>query len=53
MSILSIGSFEFFLSIYNMAETSITLSAFILDFQLANTSFVANVLSLRVMWCIQ
>eukprot|EP00158_Paraphelidium_tribonemae_P007757 Partr_v1_DN28352_c3_g1_i1_m79295 len=47
-----VKGFEFFLQIYNIAEVSLTLSAFILDFQLVGTSFVANVLSLRIIWCI-
>lgn len=35
-----------------MAEVSLTFTAFILDFKLPGTSFVANVLSLRILWCI-
>lgn len=49
---LFIKGFEFFLSLYNLAEVGLTLSAFILDLQLADTNFVANVLSLRIIWVI-
>lgn len=48
-----IKGFEFFLIVYNIAELCLTLTAFILDFRLeGSTSFVANVLSLRIIWCI-
>ena len=47
-----VKGFDFFLQIYNIAEVSLTFTAFILDFQLTGTSFVANVLSLRIIWCI-
>ncbi|KAI3646046.1 hypothetical protein MP228_008974 [Amoeboaphelidium protococcarum] len=45
-----VKGFEFFLNFYNLGEVSLTLSAFILDYQLTGTSFVANVLSLRILW---
>jgi hypothetical protein len=48
-----VKGFDFFTSLYNLAEVGLTLSAFILDFQISGTSFVANVLSLRIMWVIQ